>query len=97
LAKRTEIENALRPLAPKLPKHEFNAVIDHALDSAGLRRASPEAAAWLSLVSYVRHNITEYDELLDQGYDRDAARFFVAPQIKSVLKSWGVQRPLAGD
>jgi hypothetical protein len=97
MPKRTDIEHALRRLAPKLPKHEFEAVVDHAMDSAGLRSAQPETAAWLSLVSYVRHALTEYDELLRQGYDRESARFFVADQITEVLKAWGVQRPLSAD
>ena len=53
-------------------------MIDHALDSAGLKSAAPETAAWLSLVAYVRHVFTDYDDLLAQGYDRDSARHFVA-------------------
>jgi hypothetical protein len=39
------------------------------MDSPGLRVASPENAAWLSLVGYARHRMTEYDDLLAQGYD----------------------------
>ena len=38
--------------------------MDHAIDSRGLSVASPEIAAWLSLVAYVRHTFTDYDELL---------------------------------
>ena len=60
-------------------------------------RASPEAAAWLSLVAYVRHVLTEYDELLDQGYDVDSARHFVAADIDATLKRWGVRRRLSAD
>jgi hypothetical protein len=91
---RPAIETALRRLAPRIPAHEFGAVVDHALDSIGLRTASPEEAAWLSLVSYVRHALTEYDHLLAQGYDRDSARFFVADEMAELLASWGVRRPL---
>jgi hypothetical protein len=94
---RPAIESALRRLAPKIPSHEFGAVVDHALDSAGLRAASPETAAWLSLVAYVRHVFTEYDDLLRQGYDRDSARFFVADEMKAVLAGWGVRRNLSDD
>jgi hypothetical protein len=61
MANRTEIETALRRLAPRMPKHEFGAVVDHALDSRGLRGAAAETAAWLSLVAYVRHALTDYD------------------------------------
>jgi hypothetical protein len=85
---------ALRHLAPHLPTHEFGAVVDHALDSPGLRVASPENAAWLSLVAYARHTFTDYDALLAQGYDRDSARFFVAEALSELLASWGVKRKL---
>ena len=97
MARRADIEVALRRLAPNIPDHEFGAVIDHALDSRGLSRATPEAAAWLSLVAYVRHTFTDYDELRDQDYDADSARYFVAQEIEAVLKTWGVKRRLAPD
>jgi hypothetical protein len=97
LSRRTDIETALRRLAPRIPDHEFGAVIDHALDSRGLRQAAPEEAAWLSLVAYVRHVFTDYDALRDQGYDEDSARFFVAEEIEAVLNGWGVQRQLAAE
>jgi hypothetical protein len=91
---RAAIEVALRHMAPRMPAHEFAAVIDHAMDSAGLRTASPENAAWLSLVAYVRHVMTEYDDLLAQGYDQESARFFVAEAMQKVLAGWGVRRKL---
>ena len=97
MARRADIEAALRRLAANIPPHEFGAVVDHALDSGGLRAASPEAAAWLSLVAYVRHTFTDYDERLDQGYDRDSARFFVADEINEVLKGWGARRMLSEE
>jgi hypothetical protein len=94
---RSTIEDALRRLAPRIPAHEFGAVVDHARDSRGLRNASPEQAAWLSLTSYVRHTLTDYDDLLAQGYDQDSARHFVADDMTAVLASWGVRRPLGAD
>jgi hypothetical protein len=94
VTRRSDIEAALRRLAPKIPPHEFGAVIDHARDSAGLRTASAESAAWLSLVAYLRHAFTDYDELLAQGYDQDSARFFVAGEMQAVLEEWGVKRKL---
>ncbi len=94
MAKRSEIEGALRHLAPRIPDHEFMAVVDHAVDSPGLSVAIPENAAWLSLVAYVRHRLTDYDELLDDGYDQDSARHFVASEIEMILQGWGVRRRL---
>ena len=98
MASRPEIEQALMRLAPKLPPHEFGTVIDHARDSPGLKVASPENAAWLSLVAYVRHALTDYDALLAQGYDHDSARFFVAAEMQDILEGWDVRRKLgAGE
>jgi hypothetical protein len=97
LAKRSEIEIALRRLAPKIPAHEFGAVVDHAMDSLGLSVASPETAAWLSLVAYVRHVFTDYDELLTQDYDQESARFFVASEIETILSEWGARRRLTAE
>lgn len=97
MAKRSDIEAALRRLAPRIPGHEFGAVVDHAIDSRGLRAASSETAAWLALVAYVRHALTEYDDMLAQGYDRDSARFFVTDQIAAILVEWGVVRRLAPE
>jgi hypothetical protein len=97
LARRADIEIALRRLAPQIPDYEFGAVVDHAVDSLGLRGATPEEAAWLSLVAYVRHTFTDYDNLRDQHYDEASARFFVAEEIEAVLKRWGVRRRLTSD
>jgi len=96
-SRRAAIESALRRLAPKIPPHEFGAVVDHALDSDGLKAAAPEDAAWLSLTAYVRHVFTDYDDLLAQGYDRDSARHFVAEEMAAVLNGWGVRRKLGEE
>jgi hypothetical protein len=97
VAKRADIEIALRRLAPRIPAHEFAAVVDHAIDSPGLNVATPETAAWLSLLAYVRHVLTDYDDLLHEGYDQDSARFFVASDMAAVLSEWGVRREFRPD
>jgi hypothetical protein len=97
MPKRSDLEDAVLRLAPRIPAHEFAAVVDHALDSPGLRGAVPETAAWLSLVAYVRHTVTDYDDLLAQGYDKDSARFFVAGEMAATLESWGARRKLGAE
>ncbi len=97
MAKRTDVEAALRRLAPRLPAYEFGVVADHAADSSGLRMSTPDSAAWLALVAYARHARTDYDDLLVQGYDRDSARFFVADALRATLDEWGVRRRLGDD
>jgi len=93
MTRREAVESALKVLAPRIPRHESEAVIDHALGSRGLHGASPEAAVWLSLVSYIRHQLTDYDTLLDEeGYDVESARFFVQDEIDVILEEWGSPR-----
>ncbi len=94
MATRKEIETALRHMAPEIPDHEFGAIADHAMDSPGLNHASPETAAWLSMVSFIRHALTEYDSLLEEGYEQESARHFVADDMQAILTEWGVRRPL---
>ncbi len=90
--RREAIESAVRILAPRIPRHEFESVTDHALGSRGLHTASPEAAAWLSITAFIRHRLTDYDSLLDEGYDVDSARFFVLEDMNAVLEDWGSPR-----
>jgi len=96
-AKRDRIGEALGVIAPSAPAFDREAILDHALDSTGLKTASPQAAAWLSLVAYVRHAYTEYDDLLADGYDSDSARHFVADAINEVLGEWGCRKRVGDD
>ncbi|GAB4350000.1 MAG: DUF2293 domain-containing protein [Oricola sp.] len=62
-----------------------------------LRALPVPVAVWLSLVAHVRHVHTDYDELMDEGYDRDAARHFVMDDINAVLQRWQATRRLDGS
>ncbi|MGE4278746.1 MAG: DUF2293 domain-containing protein [Magnetospirillum sp.] len=96
--RRAAIAQALAVLAPLIPKYDREAVLDLAEDSPGLRLGSPQAAAWLALTSHVRHTHSDYDQMLDDGYDPDSARHFCLPRMVEILDSWGVRkRPNGGD
>ena len=45
MSRHADIEAALRQLAPRIPKHEFGHVMDHARDSPRLQTARQQAAA----------------------------------------------------
>jgi hypothetical protein len=96
-SRRARILDALRRLAPGIPRFDLEAAADHGMDSRGLRTATPETAAWLSLIAYVRHVHTDYDALLKDGYDADAARFFVLDAINQVLGDWECRRRVDGE
>lgn len=89
--RRREIAKQLRVLAPRMPLAEFLAV-EEAAGAGHLRHLPPAIALWQALASRVRHAHTDYDALLDDGYDRDAARFFVADAMNDVLADWGCNR-----
>lgn len=95
--RRDDLEEALRRMAPNVPRHELEATVDHALLSTGLRNATPETAVWLALVAYVRHTFTDYDSLLEEGYDQDSARFFVREDMEDKLREFGCRRTLGAD
>lgn len=90
--RREDLATALRYLAPHIPEFEFGAVLDHAMMSPTLSRALPETALWLSMTAYIRHNFTDYDALLDEGYEVEAARHFVLDAMNDTLAEWGVKR-----
>lgn len=84
---------ALRGLAPLIPLDEARAVLARA-NSGTLRELSPNAAIWLALGAHARHVHTDYDQLLQEGYDRDAARHFVVAATEERLAEWGCARLL---
>lgn len=88
------IRKALRALAPGIPLSDAEAVLALA-ERRHMKELPPSTALWLALGSHVRHSHTDYDRLLAEGYDRDAARFFVAEETDAVLTSWGCQRSVA--
>ena len=62
-----------------------------------MRALDAGRAVWLAAVTHIRHARTDYDSLLAEGYDRDAARFFVIEDINTVLRRWQARRLLSAD
>lgn len=73
---------------------DFEPVLARALDRK-LRYLPPSIAIWQALGAHVRHVHTEYDALLEEGYERDAARHFVIDEMNEVLAYWGCSRRIA--
>lgn len=91
-----EMRKALRSLAPRVPMSDAEAILGIAL-SAHLRHLPPSIALWQATTSHVRHALTEYDTLLEEGYDRDAARFFVVQTMNDVLSDWGCTKEVSAE
>jgi hypothetical protein len=88
------IRRALRALAPGIPLSDAQAVLELA-ERRHMKDLPPSTALWLALGSHVRHVHTDYELLLADGYDREAARFFVVEDTDAVLAGWGCQRSVA--
>lgn len=92
-----DIAAALRRLFPHLTQRDERAIVDRALGSRGLKTASAEAAAWLSAVAYARHGFTDYDQMLEDGYDQESARHFTLDALNEVLREWGSRRQVSQE
>ena len=90
------IRKALRALAPGIPLSDAEAVVTLA-ERRHMKDLPPSTALWLALGSHVRHVHTDYERLLGEGYDRDAARFFVLDQVNAILTRWRATRLLDPD
>ncbi len=90
------IAKALTALLPLAPYADFEAIRAGA-GAVHLRALPPGVAVWLATVAHVRHQHTDYEALMAEGYDRDSARFFVLDQINRTLTAWRATRLLTGD
>ncbi len=94
--RRRAVGKALTLLLPAAPYSDIEKIRADAL-APHLKSLPPSTAVWLAAVAHVRHEHTAYDELLAEGYDRDAARFFVIGEINAVLTRWRATRLLDPD
>ncbi|MFO0800183.1 MAG: DUF2293 domain-containing protein [Gemmataceae bacterium] len=88
-----QVADLIRTLYPAIPAGEAERVADHACEvgSGRVGRAgglSAEQKVVLAVRAHVRHEHTEYDDLLDGGWDKDDARERVADRINAVLARW---------
>jgi hypothetical protein len=86
-----EIAKALSTLVPGIPFADAQAVKLQAA-SRHFRSYPPGISVWLSLVAHIRHQHTEYDQLLADGYDVESARHFVLGETNAVLTLWRAAR-----
>ncbi|MFC6490544.1 DUF2293 domain-containing protein [Nitratireductor sp. GCM10026969] len=95
-ARQRAVDKALGVLLPYAPYADTKKIRALANDRK-LRTLPASVAVWLATITHVRHEYSEYDALLTEGYDREAARFFVLDQINAVLTGWRATRLLEPD
>lgn len=91
-----EFRKVLRQMLPRVPLGDAEPILA-AANARHLRHLPPSIALWQAATSHVRHGHTDYDTLLAEGYDRDAARFFVIEAMNAVLQGWGCARRVEPD
>jgi hypothetical protein len=94
--RRRALAKALTALLPMAPFSDIEAI---RADAGGrhMRTLPPTVAVWLATIAHVRHRHTDYERLLAEGYERDAARYFVVDEINAVLTRWRATRLLEPD
>ena len=90
------IARQLTLLIPRAPYIDAEAIRD-AAGSRHMRDLPTASALWLATLAHVRHQHTVYDDLRDEGYDRDEALFFVIDEVNAVLDRWGATRRLTSE
>jgi hypothetical protein len=83
----------LIPLAPYADAEQ----IRQAAGQKHLKTLTPAVALWLATIAHIRHQHTSYEALLEEGYDRESARFFVVDETNRVLTEWRATRFLDPD
>lgn len=95
--RRQQLNTAIRTLLPLASLKSHQAVLGVA-EQGHLRHLPPAIAAWQAATTIARHEHTEYDQLLAEGYEADAARHFVLDDINRQLEAWGCARRInAGE
>jgi hypothetical protein len=90
-----EMAGKIGALFPGCPPSEALAIARHTAERGSGRvgrsasgRALDEGALRLAVTASIRHNHTQYDKLLMQGFERSEARRAVEDEIQEVLSSW---------
>ena len=85
----------LKEMFPGCPEKDAQAIAQHTSKRGSGRVGRSEAgrnldeeALTLAAVAYVRHNYSNYDELLMQGMEPEFARQAVRDRIDAVLEKW---------
>lgn len=96
MARIDKFRKLFHALCPQAPYADAQQILEaaNAQDKKSLPRS---ITLWLVLVAHIRHQHTEYEKLLEEGYERDAARHFTREAINTVLRKWGCNRVLENE
>lgn len=85
----------LQELYPNCPEGRAKIIAEHACQKysgrvgrTGAAKSFDETAVKLAVIAHIRHTMTEYDELLSKGYERQDARKSVNDKVFGILENW---------
>ena len=85
----------IREAFPRLVTGREQKIAEHAclkysgrIGRSALGKKMDEHAVRLAVIAHIRHNETNYDELLGRGWERSDARGAVAQRVDEVLSYW---------
>ena len=86
---------SIREAFPRLVAGREQRIAEHAclkysgrIGRSALGKKMDEHAVRLAVIAHIRHNETNYDELLGRGWERSDARGAVAQRVDEVLSYW---------
>lgn len=91
-----DIRDAFSALFPLAPFIDAEPIREKAARKS-MNTMTAEVAVWLCGIAHIRHEYTDYNALLGEGYGHDAARFFVVDEINAVLTDWRASRFLSSE
>jgi len=86
----------LREMLPQISLHDFQR-IEEIASRGHLRHLPDSIVAWQATTTHIRHNHTDYDALLAEGYDAESARHFVLERMNEKLEEWGCLRRISDE
>ncbi|MCB1422052.1 MAG: DUF2293 domain-containing protein [Nitratireductor sp.] len=91
-----QLAEAIRLLLPRATLEAHQQVLAVA-QQGHLRHLPAGIAVWQAATTVARHEYTDYDQLLADGYEPDAARYFVLEEINEQLEAWGCLRRIGNE
>ena len=89
----------VRELFPRCPSGREMAIAEHAclkysdrIGRSAAGKSFDENAIRLAVIAHIRHEETEYDTLMADGYDRLGARAQVEKAVDRILTNWEMQK-----
>lgn len=91
-----QVRKTLKLMIPKATLYDFQKIMEIA-EGSHLRHLPSPILAWRSVTTHIRHNHTEYDALLEEGYDVESAKHYVLEAMNETLEIWGATKKITTD